>query len=151
VVWTYGGGFQLGNTARYPRQPMELRGISTDRQSCRVTQFTMVSSLLRRKTSWSFPLSKSVRYRYKIHGLTLSHFNCYRLNVFGFPGLPGVHGVAQNPGLEDQRLAVEWVRANTAGFGRNPSRITLFGVSISQVFNVNLLTIGLASLPGLLA
>jgi carboxylesterase type B len=52
----------------------------------------------------------------------------YRVNVFGFPGLP-VKDVAQNAGLLDQRLAVEWVQANIAKFGGDPRRITLFGQS----------------------
>ncbi|KAI1614311.1 putative carboxylesterase [Exophiala viscosa] len=50
----------------------------------------------------------------------------YRLNIFGFPGGPNL---TQNLGLLDQRLAIEWVRANIAAFGGDPSRITLFGQS----------------------
>jgi carboxylesterase type B len=50
----------------------------------------------------------------------------YRLSIFGFPGNPHGH---QNPGLLDQRLAVEWVRDNIASFGGDPARITLFGES----------------------
>ena len=50
----------------------------------------------------------------------------YRVNVFGFPGLPGM---AQNVGLLDQRLAIEWVRDNIAAFGGDPTRITIFGQS----------------------
>ena len=50
----------------------------------------------------------------------------YRINVFGFPGLPGM---AQNLGLLDQRLAIEWVRDNIAAFGGDPTRITIFGQS----------------------
>ncbi|KAF2434525.1 alpha/beta-hydrolase [Tothia fuscella] len=53
----------------------------------------------------------------------------YRVNVFGFPGVPGVQDVAQNAGLMDQRLAVEWVRDNIENFGGDPDRITLFGQS----------------------
>ncbi|KAB5584767.1 Alpha/Beta hydrolase protein [Coniochaeta sp. 2T2.1] len=50
----------------------------------------------------------------------------YRLTFFGFPGNPLG---AQNLGLLDQRMAVEWVRDNIAAFGADPSRITLFGES----------------------
>ncbi|KAF2230290.1 alpha/beta-hydrolase [Viridothelium virens] len=53
----------------------------------------------------------------------------YRLNVFGFPGLPDQPDAPQNPGLLDQRLAVEWVRDNIAAFGGDPNRITIFGQS----------------------
>jgi cholinesterase len=51
----------------------------------------------------------------------------YRLNIFGFPGVPGDKSVAQNAGLEDQRMAVEWVRDNIEAFGGDPKRITMFG------------------------
>lgn len=50
----------------------------------------------------------------------------YRMNVFGFPGIPGQ---PPNPGLLDQRLAVEWVRDNIHAFGGDPSRITISGQS----------------------
>lgn len=53
------------------------------------------------------------------------NFN-YRLSIFGFPGAPGLE---QNAGLLDQRMAIEWVRDNIAGFGGDPSRITIFGQS----------------------
>ena len=57
--------------------------------------------------------------------VVLVSFN-YRLNVFGFPGMPNS---TQNLGLLDQRLAVEWVKNNIEAFGGDPSRITLFGQS----------------------
>jgi cholinesterase len=50
----------------------------------------------------------------------------YRTNVFGFPGLPGTDS-AQNAGLLDQRLAIEWVRDNIEAFGGDKDRITIFG------------------------
>lgn len=50
----------------------------------------------------------------------------YRDNIFGFPGAPNN---TQNVGLRDQRLAVEWIRDNVAGFGGNATLITLFGQS----------------------
>jgi cholinesterase len=55
----------------------------------------------------------------------------YRLNIFGFPTAPGI--VYQNPGLLDQRLAMEWVRDNIEAFGGDPNRITLFGESAGGI------------------
>lgn len=43
-----------------------------------------------------------------------------RMNIFGFPGLPG-H--PPNLGLLDQRLAVEWVKQNIHGFGGDPNAL----------------------------
>ncbi|KAF1986159.1 alpha/beta-hydrolase [Aulographum hederae CBS 113979] len=60
------------------------------------------------------------------HDIVVVSFN-YRVNLFGFPGAPGL--VDQNPGLLDQRMAVEWTRDNIAAFGGDPERITLFGES----------------------
>ena len=54
----------------------------------------------------------------------------YRINIFGFSGAPGK---TQNVGLLDQRLAIEWVRDNIAGFGGDPSKITIFGQSAGGV------------------
>jgi cholinesterase len=51
----------------------------------------------------------------------------YRLNIFGFPGAPGLKDY--NLGLLDQRLAVEWLRDNIDRFGGDPKRMTLFGES----------------------
>ncbi|KAI4595730.1 hypothetical protein KJ359_006721 [Pestalotiopsis sp. 9143b] len=51
----------------------------------------------------------------------------YRLNIFGFPGEPT--SPDPNLGLLDQRMAVEWVRDNIAGFGGDPSRVALVGQS----------------------
>lgn len=50
----------------------------------------------------------------------------YRLNVLGFPGSPGG---PYNAALLDQRLAIEWIYENIAGFGGDPDRITLVGQS----------------------
>ncbi|KAK4642104.1 hypothetical protein QC761_512060 [Podospora bellae-mahoneyi] len=55
----------------------------------------------------------------------------YRLNIFGFPG--SSHLPFQNPGLRDQRAAVEWVRNNILFFGGDPSKITLAGQSSGAV------------------
>lgn len=54
----------------------------------------------------------------------------YRLNVFGFPGAPGAE---TNLGLQDMRLAVEWLRDNIAAFGGNPRRMVISGQSSGGV------------------
>lgn len=65
------------------------------------------------------------KYLAEAQDLVVVTFN-YRMNIFGFPGLSGK---AQNLGLRDQRMAVEWVRDNIAAFGRDPDKITLIGQS----------------------
>jgi carboxylesterase type B len=54
----------------------------------------------------------------------------YRLGFFGFAqsGTLNKEG-SENAGLRDQRLAIEWVRDNIAGFGGDPERITILGQS----------------------
>lgn len=50
----------------------------------------------------------------------------YRLNIFGFPGDPLT---SANLGIQDQRIALEWIRDNIAGFGGDSNRIVIFGQS----------------------
>lgn len=57
----------------------------------------------------------------------------YRVNIFGFPNAAGLPPAERNPGLLDQRLAVEWVHDNIAAFGGDPSRITLWGQSAGGI------------------
>ena len=54
----------------------------------------------------------------------------YRLGVFGFMAPPaGTSGAGHVLGLEDQRLAMRWIKANVASFGGDPENITLAGES----------------------
>lgn len=53
----------------------------------------------------------------------------YRLNIFGFPNAAGLNPNELNLGLLDQRLGLQWVRANIGFFGGDPMRITLWGQS----------------------
>ncbi len=54
----------------------------------------------------------------------------YRLGVFGFMAPPaGASGAGHVLGLEDQRLALRWVKASIAAFGGDPDNITLAGES----------------------
>ncbi|KAK2772240.1 hypothetical protein FQN53_004676 [Emmonsiellopsis sp. PD_33] len=57
----------------------------------------------------------------------IHYLHSYRLGIFGFPGVTVTP--SRNPGILDQRLALEWVRDNIAGFGGDPDKITLFGES----------------------
>ena len=50
----------------------------------------------------------------------------YRLGFEGFGHIPSV---ADNRGLRDQIAALEWVQANIAAFGGDPSNVTVFGQS----------------------
>ena len=51
----------------------------------------------------------------------------YRLGAFGFLVTPD--GANGNFAMEDQRLALQWVRDNIAAFGGDASNVTLFGES----------------------
>jgi para-nitrobenzyl esterase len=68
------------------------------------------------------------------HGNVVVTLN-YRLNIFGFLALNALttededHLTSGNYGLEDQRLAMEWVQQNIANFGGDPNNVTLFGES----------------------
>jgi len=58
----------------------------------------------------------------------------YRLNVFGFLGsdhlrpLDALHSTG-NYGLQDQRMALQWVQENIMAFGGDPTKVMIFGQS----------------------
>lgn len=58
----------------------------------------------------------------------------YRLGVYGWLG--GQQVLDDGPGnwgLLDQRLGMEWVADNIAGFGGDPGRVTIFGESAGSI------------------
>ncbi|KAH8801426.1 Alpha/Beta hydrolase protein [Xylogone sp. PMI_703] len=61
----------------------------------------------------------------------------YRLNIFGYPNSPEISGRNANPGLLDQRQAVQWVYENIAAFGGDPERMVLGGQS-AGAFSVDI-------------
>ncbi|MFX0075764.1 MAG: carboxylesterase/lipase family protein [Candidatus Hermodarchaeota archaeon] len=50
----------------------------------------------------------------------------YRIGALGFLNLPGV---PPNLGIQDQLLALKWIKENIENFGGNPDNITIFGES----------------------
>lgn len=54
----------------------------------------------------------------------------YRLGIFGFMSHPAIkESWNGNIGLEDQRLAMRWVKQNIAKFGGDPNNVTMAGES----------------------
>lgn len=55
----------------------------------------------------------------------------FRVGALGYLYLPGSagHEPVANLGLQDQRLALEWVQQNIASFGGDPGRVTVAGQS----------------------
>src|SRR4051812_14674499 len=67
-----------------------------------------------------------------LKGVVLITIN-YRLGVFGFLATADLakeaDGAAGNYGLMDMVAALQWVKANIAGFGGDPNNVTIFGES----------------------
>lgn len=53
----------------------------------------------------------------------------YRLGPMGFLALPGMDPTAGAQGLADQQEALRFVQRNAAGFGGDPTQVTVFGES----------------------
>jgi para-nitrobenzyl esterase len=67
-----------------------------------------------------------------LKGVVLVTIN-YRLGVFGFLATADLakeaDGAAGNYGMMDMVAALQWVKANIAGFGGDPGNVTIFGES----------------------
>ena len=53
----------------------------------------------------------------------------YRLNIFGFFAHPQMPNQTGNFGLEDEIMALQWVKDHIAAYGGDPENITYFGES----------------------
>ncbi|MEC7929052.1 MAG: carboxylesterase family protein [Pseudomonadota bacterium] len=58
----------------------------------------------------------------------------YRLNIFGFFRHPNMNEQTGNFGLEDQILALKWLKKNIKYFGGDPNNITIFGESAGGAY-----------------
>nr|P32948.1 RecName: Full=Lipase 4; Flags: Precursor [Diutina rugosa] len=58
----------------------------------------------------------------------------YRVASWGFLAGPDIKAEGSgNAGLHDQRLGLQWVADNIAGFGGDPSKVTIFGESAGSM------------------
>ncbi|KAI9700164.1 MAG: hypothetical protein M1820_006946 [Bogoriella megaspora] len=74
----------------------------------------------------SFIVQNSVSINKPIIGMSIA----YRLGPFGFLASNEVQASGQtNIGLRDQHLALQWIQENIAGFGGDPSKVTIWGES----------------------
>ncbi|KAJ3499904.1 hypothetical protein NLJ89_g10025 [Agrocybe chaxingu] len=60
----------------------------------------------------------------------------YRVNTFGFLASADVPPQDLNMGLQDQRLAMNFVHDNIAAFGGDPSKVTIWGQTLLNISNV---------------
>ncbi len=109
LFWIHGGGNSSGSTA--DEIPLGVGGLFYDGRSLAENRDVVVVS------------------------------TNYRLNVFGFLSHPALaaedasYPYSGNQGLQDQRMALEWVRDNIRAFGGDPGNVTIFGESAGS-FNV---------------
>lgn len=85
-----------------------------------------MGSAIDRRYNLSFIVENSVQIGKPIIAVSLA----YRLGPFGFlNGNDVMKAGSANLGLKDQRLALQWINQNIAGFGGDPSKVTIWGES----------------------
>merc|ERR1719384_2255702 len=59
----------------------------------------------------------------------------YRMNILGFPDLDGIH---KNLAMQDNIMALTWVKNHIANFGGDTSHTTIYGESAGSMQVVQL-------------
>ena len=72
---------------------------------------------------WYFPVFFAGKCFSPFLGAPIPAEDLHAFSTFSFGSSTG------NMGIQDQRKALEWVQANIASFGGDPSRVTIFGES----------------------
>ncbi len=129
MVWIHGGAYSGGNTHGFDGTP-HVEAAKGD--------FVWVTIEYLLQTIQNYGLC-NFRLDSLVHEINPSSYifvlrNRYRLNVFGFLGSDALksrdtQGSTGNYGLQDQRLALEWVQKNIAAFGGDKNNVMIDGCS----------------------
>ncbi|KAF2756378.1 carotenoid ester lipase [Pseudovirgaria hyperparasitica] len=107
IMWIHGGGFEigapyaaLGETLAAPGLAVNYRPAGLVQTAVETDQPIIVASI------------------------------SYRLNAFGFSASKEMEEAGLlNLGIEDQRVAMQWIKKHISKFGRDPDKLTIFGES----------------------
>ena len=120
MFWIHGGGFQvhMDIAPYYPLADLD-EWLTSEAQVGSSTQY-----------DGSYLVTTSVDLKKPVIYVAVN----YRLAGFGFMGGREIlaDGSA-NLGLQDQRMALEWVSDNIAAFGGDPTRVILWGESVGSL------------------
>lgn len=107
VIWIHGGGFEAGSPFTATSETDVIRGTAPNYN---------VGGLVRTSVDLGKP----------IIGISAN----YRLNAFGFSASREMEEAGLlNLGLEDQRVAMQWVQKHIADFGGDPEQVVIMGES----------------------
>lgn len=107
VIWIYGGAFEVGSPFTAFSETDVVRGTAPNYN---------IGGLVRTSVDLGQP----------IIGVSAN----YRLNAFGFSASKEMEEAGLlNLGLEDQRVAMQWVQEHISDFGGDPNQVVIMGES----------------------
>lgn len=107
VIWIYGGAFEVGGPFTALSEADVVRGTAPNYN---------IGGLVRTSVDLGQP----------IIGVSAN----YRLNAFGFSASKEMEEAGLlNLGLEDQRVAMQWVQSHISEFGGDPDQVVIMGES----------------------